>query len=46
MPDLYLVSFFYVSSGTGMTSLLGHSEMQCNGMYFDVILETCGDYYD
>ena len=29
-----------------MTSLLGHSEMQCNCMYFDVVLETCGDWYD
>ena len=29
-----------------MTSLLGRSEMQCDGMYFDVILETCGNCYD
>ena len=29
-----------------MSSLLGHSEIQCNGMYFDIILETCGDCYD
>ena len=44
--DLYVVSFSYVLLGTGTTGLLGRTEMQCNCMYSDIILETCSDWYD
>ena len=44
--DLYLESFSYVWSGTGTTGLLGRSEMYCNCIYSDVVLETRIYWYD